>query len=76
MSDRKLDLDKLRSIGHLSRGRTRPRVREGRDSETGDRFKSVTDELGHTVTERGHDRQDVTINARPAQLRAAVNKEG
>ena len=31
MPDGKLDLDKLRSIGHLSRGRTMSRSKSGRE---------------------------------------------
>lgn len=60
-----LDLDRMRSIGVISR-RSGDRVREGRDAD-GRRFKAVTDELGNTVTQRGGDRQDVTI--RPPQIR-------
>lgn len=70
-----IDREKMRSIGYLSRGRTRPKVTEGRD-DNGRRFKATRDELGNTVTERAGDRQDVVINAQPAQLRAAVNEEG
>lgn len=60
--------DKVRSLGYLSRGRTRPRVTEGRRSErdpgvdAGQRTKSTTDELGNTVTESSN-RQDVMIRA-------------
>lgn len=60
--------DKLLSVGYLPRGRTRARVREGREHpDSGKPFKAVTDELGHTVTEHGKpgsglsDRQDVHI---------------
>lgn len=53
------NLDKWRSIGVVRRSK---RVREGRDDE-GKRFKAVTDDLGHTVTQRAGDRQDVVINA-------------
>lgn len=56
-----LDLEKLRSIGHISR-RSGDRVREGTD-EQGNRYKATTDDLGNTVTQRGDGRQDVTINA-------------
>jgi hypothetical protein len=65
-----LDLARLRSIGYLSRGRTRARVREGREHpESGKPFRAVTDDLGNTVTEHGprgsgvSDRQDVLIEA-------------
>lgn len=69
-----IDRDKLLSIGYLAKGRSRPKVAEGRD-DAGDRYKATTDELGNTVTERAGDRQDVTINAQPVQTRAAVNEE-
>jgi hypothetical protein len=64
------DLARLRSIGYLSRGRTRARVQEGREhAETGKPWKATTDEAGNTVTEHGaagsgvSDRQDVNIMA-------------
>jgi hypothetical protein len=60
-------LEKLRSVGTISR-RTGNRVEEGRDPETGARFKSTTDELNNTVTERSSrgpsgvsERQDVHL---------------
>lgn len=62
-----IDLDKLRSIGYLGRGRTRNRVQEGRD-EAGNRFKAVTDELNNTVTERGDNRQDVRVRVDPIRV--------
>lgn len=47
--------------------RTRDQVQEGR-TEDGGRFKQVTDQLGHQVTERtdtkGRQRRDVNINFR------------
>lgn len=58
-------LEKLRSIRAISR-RSGDQVREGRDAD-GHRYKAVTDELGHTVTQRAGDRQDVTI--RPKTIR-------
>ena len=65
--------DKVKSIGYLSRGRTRNRVTEGRaHPDSGKPFKTTTDELGNDVTEHGKrgagvsDRQDVEI--RPATL--------
>jgi hypothetical protein len=64
-----LDLERLRSIGHISR-RTRSRSRSGREHpESGLPYKTTTDELGNDVTEHGKagsgtsERQDVTINA-------------
>jgi hypothetical protein len=64
--------DKLLSVGYLSRGRTRARVREGRQHpESGKPYKAVTDELGNTTTEHNikGDRQDVLI--RPETVRVA-----
>lgn len=68
-------LEKLRSIGHLSGGRTRSKVTEGRTHpDSGEPFKAIQDELGHTVTEHGKagsgvsDRQDVHINAQTVQV--------
>jgi len=69
-----IDLDKLRSIGVISR-RTRNQVREGRDASSGERFKAVTDELGNTVTQRGNDRQDVTIRAPRVALKTTSAEE-
>jgi hypothetical protein len=67
--------EKIRSIGYLARGRTRSRVREGRSHpNSGEPFKTTTDELGHDVTEHGKagsgvsDRQDVHIRAETATL--------
>lgn len=68
-------LERMRSVGHLSGGRTRDRVTEGREHpDSGKPFKAVQDELGHTVTEHGaagsgvSDRQDVHINAQTVQV--------
>jgi hypothetical protein len=69
-----IDLEKLRSIGYVSR-RSMSRSRSGRvHPESGLPFKVTTDELGNTVTEHGDPgsgvsaRQDVEI--RPATVRA------
>lgn len=60
--------EKLKSIGYLSRGRTRAREISGRSHpESGKPFRAVTDELGNIVTEHGDPgsgvsvRQDVEI---------------
>lgn len=65
--------DKVRSLGYLSRGRTRARVtEEGRaHPDSGKPYKTVTDELGNDVTEHSAEgrapgvsgRQDVNIKA-------------
>lgn len=63
-----IDLEKLRSLGSISR-RTRPVVREGRRDD-GVRVKATTDELGNTTTEHAtrDDRVDVTIRAPHVQV--------
>jgi len=68
-------LEKLRSVGYLSRGRTRSRTREGRaHPESGEPYKVTRDELGNDVTEHGKagtgvsDRQDVNIRPATIQL--------
>jgi hypothetical protein len=67
--------EKARSVGYLSRGRTRDREESGREHpDSGKPWKSVTDELGNTVTEHGDPgsgvsaRQDVEI--RPDTVQA------
>lgn len=64
-----IDLDKLRSIGVLTGGRTRARVREWRSGD-GERHKATTDELNNTVTQHARgDRQDVMIRPDTVVLR-------
>ena len=70
-------LEKMRSVGYLSRGRTRSTQRSGREHpESGKPFKAVTDEAGNVVTEHGEpgsavsDRQDVEI--RPETVRGQL----
>jgi hypothetical protein len=70
----KLDLDRLRSIGHLSHGRTASRSTSGREHpESGLPYKTVTDELGNDVTEHGaagsgvSQRQDVNLHPGPVR---------
>ena len=67
--------EKMRSIGYLSRGRTRSRVRSGRTHpESGKPYKMTRDELGNDVTEHGtpgtgvSDRQDAHIRAETIEL--------
>lgn len=62
-------LQRMRSIGYLSRGQTRSRERSGREHpESGQPFKAVTDELGNTVVEHSRPgsgvscRQDVNLH--------------
>ena len=73
-------LEKLRSVGTMKRGRTRDRVAEGRDAETGARWKATTDELNNTVTERTErapsgvsERQDVTLRPATVHQRMTLN---
>lgn len=69
-----IDLEKLRSIGYLGRGRTRDRVREYRRPD-GVRVKATTDELNNTVTEHAtrDDRVDVRIRV-PEPARAHIEE--
>lgn len=73
--------DKVRSLGVLSRGRTRDHVREGRDERTGESFKATTDQLGNTVTERSRrlsgvtDAQDVEIRAPRIRVTGTTTEE-
>jgi hypothetical protein len=67
-------LEKMRSIGYLSRGRTQSRTRDGRaHPDSGKPYKTTRDELGNDVTEHGtpgtgvSDRQDAHI--RPDTIR-------
>lgn len=58
--------DKLRAkgIGVLTGGVTKDKVVEGRD-EQGAKIKSVTDELGNTVTEHNNKKDQVDVTVRP-----------
>ena len=65
-----LDMERLRSIGHLKGGRTKSRSASGREHpDSGLPYQITRDELGNDVTEHGKagsglsERQDVTINA-------------
>ena len=62
--------DRLRSkgIGFLSRGLTKPKVVEGLD-EAGCRTKSVTDELGNTVTEHNNSKDQVDVKIKAPHVR-------
>jgi hypothetical protein len=67
-----VDLEKLRSVGFMSRGRTMSRSRSGRaHPDSGDPYKVTRDELGNDVTEHGargsgvSSRQDVNIRPEP-----------
>lgn len=73
--DAPFDLDKMRSIGHLSRGRTRDQVREGRRAD-GVRVKATTDQLGNTTTEHAtkDDRVDVHIRAPHVAVQAGTQE--
>jgi hypothetical protein len=73
MAGTRIDLEKMRSIGVISR-RSGDQVREGHDRD-GHRFKATTDEIGNTVTERHGDRQDVTIRAPHIRQHTTVTEE-
>ena len=67
--------EKMRSIGYLSRGRTRSREMSGREHpDSGKPFKATEDEAGNVVTEHSDPgsgvscRQDVEI--RPDAVQA------
>lgn len=55
------DLEKMRSIGHLRRGRTRDKVRTVTRPDTGEKAKETTDEFGTVITESAN-RQDVNVH--------------
>jgi hypothetical protein len=66
-----LDIEKLRSIGHLKGGRTMSRATSGREHpDSGLPYQVTRDELGNDVTEHGKrgsgtsERQDVEIHAK------------
>ncbi len=63
-------LEAMRSVGFLSRGRTRPDVATV-TLPGGERAKRTKDELGNVTTERAEG-QDVTINAKPVNLTTRV----
>jgi hypothetical protein len=68
--------DKVRSLGYLSRGRTRPRVTEGRQHpESGVPFKTVTTEAGSTTEHARGDRVDAVVTPETVRLVRAP-KEG
>ena len=67
--------DRMRSIGYLSRGRTRSvSVVEGRGHpETGVPFKATTDERNHTTTEHATPDDRVDVLLRPETARTVGN---
>lgn len=74
-----IDLEKLRSLGVISR-RTRNQIQDGRRSvrdpgvDAGKRCKATTDELGNTVIESAN-RQDVRIKAPRVRVTGATTEE-
>jgi hypothetical protein len=71
----KADLDRMRSVGYLGRGRTRNRVREYKRAD-GIRVKETTDEHNNTTTEHAtkDDRVDVMIRPETIRVKGGVNK--
>lgn len=68
-----IDIEKLRSLGVISR-RSRPLIREGREHpDTGRPWKSTSDEAG-TVTEHNvkGDRVDALVRPETVQLKREV----
>jgi hypothetical protein len=65
-----IDLDKMRSLGVISRRHGRPVVREGREHpETGVPWKATTDEAGTTTTEHATKDDRVDALVRPDTVR-------
>jgi hypothetical protein len=66
--------DKLKSVGYLKGGQTKPRVEEYKRPD-GVAVKATTDELGNTVTEHNtpDDRVDVMIRPDTAYSKMKVN---
>jgi hypothetical protein len=75
MSHTPIDLNKLRSIGYLSKGRTRPKVKEYRDNTDGHRIKETVDECGGSTIEHDtpDDRVDAIIRPRTIEMDIQVN---
>lgn len=73
-----INLEKMRSIGVISR-QTKNRVREGREHpDSGKPFKAVTDELGNTQTYHNTgDTERLDAHVRPQTICgfASANKE-
>lgn len=69
-----IDLEKLRSVGYLARGRTKARVRESKRPD-GVRVKATTDELGNTVTEHATPDDRVDVMIRPETVRGHAETE-
>lgn len=65
-----IDLEKMRSIGYLSKGRTRNQVKEFARPD-GIRCKATTDEAGNTVTEHASsdDRVDVLVRPKTVEMK-------
>ena len=70
-----IDLEKMRSIGYLGKGRTRNKVVEGR-REDGVRTKATTDELGNTVTEHASKDDRVDVMIRPKTIKTHIGAMG
>ena len=68
-------LARLRTVGVLQRGRTKPQIVEGRDA-SGARTKAVTDELGHTVTEHNNRADQVDVTIRPPMVHMEGSRHG
>lgn len=67
--------DKIKTIGYLSKGRSRPREVSGREHpDSGKPFKSVTDENGTVITEHSNPgsgvscRQDAEVHPQTVQV--------
>lgn len=60
--------EKIRTLNFGTRGRTRPKVEEGRDAQ-GYKTKAVTGEHGHTVTEHANPQDQVDVHIRAPHIR-------
>lgn len=67
-----IDLEKLRSIGYLGRGRTRDKVVDVRGDDGKVVGKATTDQLNNTVTVKDNS-QDVLIRA--PHIRVAMQQK-
>ena len=67
-----IDREKLLSLGYLSKGQTRDKIREYRDPTDGHMIKETTDQANNTVTEHNNkeDRVDVMLRPQTVQLQS------
>lgn len=72
MSDSTIDLDKLRSVGHLKHGRSGDKVKEYRDPDDNHRIKETVTEVGsHIEHNTPDDRVDAVIRPETVHMHAS-----